>query len=103
MSESKDTVTISLREYNRLRDFETNIKEGKCYYTFSGLYRNKATFLTESEAIEKMSKDYDIADKERLELAEKLKTIREEEKERLKKDLLKQPWFIRKSHINNYW
>ena len=48
----KDIVTLSLEEYNRLRDFEKEIKSGKTLYFHSYFYGSDIQFITTNEAIE---------------------------------------------------
>jgi len=48
---AKDTVTLSIEEYNRLRDFETDIKEGKVLLYSSGFFDDKVWIYTKEDAI----------------------------------------------------
>lgn len=48
---AKDTVTLSIEEYNRLRDFEREIKSGKVFTLESGFYSSSSRFYTESEIV----------------------------------------------------
>lgn len=50
----KGTVTLSLREYNQLRDFMTEIKKGKTVFYFSDYCSNaihQGQFVTENTAV----------------------------------------------------
>ena len=48
----ENIVTLSLEEYNRLRDFEKEIKSGKTLYFHSYFYDIDIRFITTDEAIE---------------------------------------------------
>lgn len=48
---AKDTVTLSIEEYNRLRDFERDIKEEKVLLYSSGFCGDKLWIYTKEDAI----------------------------------------------------
>lgn len=53
---AKDTVTLSIEEYNRLRDFEIEIKSGKVLSIARG-FGTYVNFYTEDKIIEDLVKD----------------------------------------------
>ena len=64
--ESIDTVTLSLKNYNYLRDFNKAIHENKVLRITSGkgFPFLSEEFLTESEAVKKIAKEYEILQEE---------------------------------------
>lgn len=54
---AKNTVILSIEEYNRLRDFETEIKSGKILTLFSGFYSSSSQFFTDSEIVKLVSEE----------------------------------------------
>ena len=47
----KDTVILSIEEYNELRDFKKEIENGKTLILSTGFYGTKLFFYTKDEAI----------------------------------------------------
>jgi hypothetical protein len=51
-----DSVNISLQEYNRLRDFETNILKNNVYKVYvDGFHKNIYSFISENEALKELA------------------------------------------------
>lgn len=50
----ENIVILSLEEYNRLMDFEKEIKSGKAFTLESGFYSSSSQFYTQEQIIEKI-------------------------------------------------
>lgn len=62
---AKDTVTLSIEEYNRLRDFEREVKSGKVLSIAMG-FSTFINYYTENSIIECLINDNNELRKDRL-------------------------------------
>ena len=108
----KNTVTISLDDYNELRDIKTNIRKGNIVtlYQNGSISCNYYIFYTEDEALKQfetqnktLRKKYDETSLKLYECEEKLKQSNkklEELKEEIKQSKVEQPQIKKQSWKN---
>lgn len=51
-----NTILLDVEKYNELRDFKLNIEKGNTLYVYNNYGHYGAHFITESEAVEKLTK-----------------------------------------------
>jgi hypothetical protein len=97
----KDVVIISIDEYNRLKDFEREIKQGKFFVLTESWWTsftngNREKYFTESEIVA----DFDRTNKELKAYIKKLKNDIEELESKIVKLKKMSYWKLLKWYIN---
>ena len=75
MCENKNIAIIDIKEYNRLRDFETNILAGKVLKLEYHYYRS--IYLNVNEAIDELNKENELLQENNYSLRSEIESLNE--------------------------